>query len=108
MYHEVEIAIYEVRSGLFKKAVTSVKSFPDVTIIIQVLMTSHGEIDLEDFIFCKMLLPEAPKRQVSSHCILPCPLPGALVVLAYVSLVQAGNFWHQGVIRVGVTQKGAY
>jgi len=84
------------------------KPFPDVTIIIQVLMTSHGEIDLEDFIFCKMLLPEAPKRQVSSHCILPCPLPGALVVLAYVSLVQAGNFWHQGIIRVGVTQKGAY
>ena len=31
MYHEVEIAIYEVRSGLFKKAVTSVKSEKGLT-----------------------------------------------------------------------------
>jgi len=68
-------------------------------------MTSHGEIDLESSIFWK----NAPSTDhISSHCVLPSPLPGTLIVLLDVSLVQASNLGHQGVIRVGVTQQRAY
>ena len=38
------------------------------------------------------------------HGVLPGPLPGALVVLGHVSLVQPGNLGNKRVVRVGVAQ----
>ena len=38
------------------------------------------------------------------HGVLPGPLPGALIVLGHVSLVQPGNLGNKRVVRVGVAQ----
>ena len=38
------------------------------------------------------------------HGVLPGPLPGALIVLGHVSLVQPRNLWDQRIVRVGVAQ----
>jgi len=38
------------------------------------------------------------------HGVLPGPLPGALVVLGHVSLVQPGNLGNKRVVGVGVAQ----
>ena len=42
-----------------------------------------------------------------SHGVLPGPLPRHVVVLDLVRLVNASDLWHQGVVRVGVTQQRA-
>ena len=42
-----------------------------------------------------------------SHGILSSPFSGSSLVLCFVSLVDLGNLWHQGIIRVGITQQWA-
>ena len=39
-----------------------------------------------------------------SHGVLPGPLPGALVVLGHVGLVEPGDLRHERVVWVGITQ----
>ena len=42
-----------------------------------------------------------------SHSILSSPFSGSCLVFSLVSLVDLGNFWHQRIIWVGVSQQGA-
>jgi len=42
-----------------------------------------------------------------SHSVLSSPFSSRSLVFRLVSLVDLSNFWHQGVIRVGVRQQGA-
>ena len=39
-----------------------------------------------------------------SHGVLPGPLPGALVVLGHVGLVEPGDLRHERIVWVGITQ----
>lgn len=43
---------------------------------------------------------------VSSHCILPCPFPGSLLILWPVCFVDVCNFRNQRVVWVRVSQQG--
>ena len=53
-------------------------------------------------------LPQASSLPMpSSHGVLSCPLTGVGVVLLPVSLVEAGDFRHEGIVRVGIGEQRA-
>ena len=60
--------------------------------------------------YCAKFVRRSWNGQVSalwSHGVLLGPLLGTLGVLLDVSLVQPGDLWHKGVVRVGVTEHRA-